>query len=243
MTDVATTFWEQQASKPWGAYITDVERELVLSASREAGAPTVALEVGCDGGRWSKLLTDSGWRMICTDVNERTLALCRSRLPTATCILTRPDDTALPCDTASVDLLLCIEVFPVIPQSWFISEAKRVLKPGGHLVGVFNNKRSARGYLHALIASARHASNYYVRSYVDWRHEAAQQGFEMVREVGLCWFPVPRTSASRVALVLTELERRLGLRRLVSASPWVVFQARKRRDPAAETAAPNAAPR
>jgi hypothetical protein len=48
-----------------------------------------------------------------------------------------------------------------------------------------------------------------------------------VKEQGYCWFPIRRTSNSRMVPLVTELESALGLRHLPSFSPWVAFIARK----------------
>lgn len=52
------TYWERVARSSWGSYITEVEKRLRTAA-------TTALVVGCGGGRWSRLLVDLGWNMVC----------------------------------------------------------------------------------------------------------------------------------------------------------------------------------
>jgi hypothetical protein len=136
------------------------------------------------------------------------------------------DETAA-CETASLGLLLCIEVFPVIPSEWFITEAFRVLHRGGLVVGVFANLLSFRGYYHSLVASARGQVVSYKVSYPSWRGKFCRQGFKMIYEEGICWSPYSRASNSSLVSVFTQIERYLGLRRLPSLSPWIVFVAQK----------------
>src|SRR4051812_30020881 len=105
-----STFWEGVATTRWGRYLTEVEHRLILNAQALAGSPSQAFEVGCDGGRWVKVLSDLGWQMSCTDTNRDSLDICSSRVPRAECTLVSTQATRLPCASASQTLLLCIEV-------------------------------------------------------------------------------------------------------------------------------------
>jgi ubiquinone/menaquinone biosynthesis C-methylase UbiE len=138
------TFWEKVAASKWGTYISDIEKRAILQAQALAGKPGHALEIGCGGGRWSKLLSDMGWRMVCIDINHETLSICQQKLPDAKCILAYPDGKVIPCGPDSADLLLCIEVAPVVESDWFLQEAGRVLREDGILVGVLESHIGAR---------------------------------------------------------------------------------------------------
>jgi hypothetical protein len=48
------TFWERVATTKWGHYISRMEERAILRAAFWAEKPTQALEIGCDGSRWSK---------------------------------------------------------------------------------------------------------------------------------------------------------------------------------------------
>jgi SAM-dependent methyltransferase len=218
-------FYDTAAETRWGKYLTGVERDVILQAQQLYGAPSVALDIGAAGGRWSELLAERGWGIICTDINPSSLQRCRERVPRATCMRADPRDTTLPCEAESIGLLLCVEVFQVIPTAWFISEASRTVKPNGLIVGVFNNKLSWRGYIHHLLARNRY--DYYSTAYYRWRRELRRAGFQMRREEGLCWFPFSRTSNSRLVTLCTTVESRIGLRHLPVFSPWIVFAAQK----------------
>ena len=69
--------------------------------------------------------------------------------------------------------------------------------------------------------------NLYKGPYTKWKRRVGEAGFQMVREEGLCWAPFGRSSNSRLIPIATKIEAMLGLRRLISYSPWVVFIARK----------------
>lgn len=222
-----TTYWEKIAGTRWGAYITDIEKRAILMAHDLSGKPATALEIGVDGGRWSKLLTELGCSMICTDINDSALAICKRRIPTANCILVKPDEKNLPCESDSVDLLLCMEVAPVIQADWFISEAFRVLENDGIIVGVFWNLFSFRGLLAHTRSCFTGNFDFYKLSYNSWRMKLLSGGYSILFEEGCCWFPFGRASNSIFIPYFVCLEKWLGLRKLVSISPWVVFIAKK----------------
>jgi SAM-dependent methyltransferase len=200
---LATTYWETVAQSRWGNYTTQIEKAVLLKAAGMLGKP------------------------ICTDVDDRSLDVCQERLPDATCVLVDEEDTTLPCETSHVSLVLCIEVPSALRTEWFLREASRVLKNDGVLVGVFFNKHSLRGYVRHLAASAFRKFDWYERSYSDWKNAARANGFEFLCEEGICWFPFSRNSNSPLVRPAVWLERVLGLRRLISVSPWIVFIARK----------------
>src|SRR5664279_867276 len=144
------TYWETVSETRWGSYLTEIQTHIVHSASKAAGGPGTVLEIGADGGRWSSALMNQGWKVICTDIRPKALEICQRRLPLAKCILVKPTDTTLPCPTNTINLLLCIEVDPVISSEWFPEEASRVLTAGGILVATMTNKSSLRAVFHDL---------------------------------------------------------------------------------------------
>ncbi len=215
------------AEQRWGKYISEVELSLILQAHEVAGQPTTALEIGAEGGRWAKILADLGWDMICTDIVPEVLEVCQKRIPNAKCVLVDRDSITFPCETESARLLLAIEVHELVEQDWFIDEACRVLESGGLFVGVFQNTRSWRALIRNLKRDPPGSITHYTASYAPWRRKLSKRGIRMIREVGLCWMPFGRKSDSRLIPPAVTVERMLGLRKLPSLSPWVVFVAQK----------------
>ncbi|MBS4058967.1 MAG: methyltransferase domain-containing protein [Bacteroidetes bacterium] len=222
------TLWEEVANTRWGAYTTDIARQAILKAHGLSKKPATALEIGVEGGRWSKLLADLGWNMVCTDINYEVLKTCKKRIPTANCILVGPNDNKIPYATDTVNLLLCVEVAPVIQSDWFINEAFRVLQNDGLIIGVFWNFLSFRGLFAHIKASFTGSFDFYKIAYRFWKRNLLNSGFCILYEEGYCWFPFSRASNSVFIPFFTRLEKRLGLGKLTDFSPWIVFIAQKK---------------
>jgi SAM-dependent methyltransferase len=233
------TYWEVIANTNWGRYITEIEKRIILKASRLAGNPTIALEVGCEGGRWTKLLYDLGWKTICTDIDQIMLNKCKNNIPEAECICVSPNGSIIPCNTETIKLLLCIEVAPVIKSEWFIHESFRVLQNDGLLVGVFGNLLSWRGLFfiakrcwyslinNRSILDKLERINFYNLTYPVWKKKFCKGGFNIIHEEGLCWFPFRRDSNFPFIRLFAKMERLLHLHNLITLSPWIVFIAKK----------------
>lgn len=226
-----TTHWEWIAeSTTWGRYITGVERQVILRAESIAGAPGNAVDFGCGGGRWSKELAGRGWNMTCLDVSRPALALCQRNVPSAKCILTRSDHQHVSLPSQSAQLALCVEVIPLIESRWFLPEVHRVLSDRGIFVGVYINGKSLRGLAWRLkkrLLNGHDGPQFYNSSYSDWRRGLNESGFELLHEESCCWGPFTRDSNSPFVPACARMERALGLHRVVTWSPWVVFIARK----------------
>lgn len=222
-------FFDRIGSYAWSRYLDKVERRAVSRAHRYADSPTRVLDVGAGNGRWSIMLHELGWQPVCADVDERSLAACRERLPEATFLHMRATDQRFPVPDESCGMMVCIEVLHVISSEWFVQESARLLVPGGVLVGVFGNRRSARGlYRHVrYVLSGSRGLDYYPSSYPRWKQVLRAEGFEILEEEGFGWFPFSRGSDSRLIRPLVAVEHALGLGRIPNLSPWVAFIARK----------------
>ncbi len=215
------------------AYSNAIEARAIVVGDSHAGPPGLALDIGCEAGRFSQLLARRGWDLICTDINEHALALCRQRLPRARCVRAEPGAASLPAENSSLGMILCIEVPPVICAEWFADEALRVLRPGGVLVGVFWNLLSWRGAMHRLRIRMHPAQSwYYPMAYREWRSRMKRRGFEFIHQEGFCWAPFrSRLSDSPLVPLTGRVESALGLRRMAALSPLIAFAARKCEDP------------
>jgi SAM-dependent methyltransferase len=224
------TYWERAAQKRWGHYLTSAEKAALETAASSIPLGT-SLEIGCDGGRWSRLLAELGWATICVDTREEAVELCRSRIPSARCLLAKSDDSSFPVADSSVSLLLLYEVPPVTNSPWFASEAARVLEPGGVLVCTISNPASIRAAAYRALtlvsASRRQWPTYEGPSFRDVRRDLEAHGFNLLHQEGLGWAPFNRHSDSRLIPYFTWLEQVAGLRRLARFSPFVVVVAKR----------------
>jgi len=228
--DAAQTYWEEVNRSDWSRYLTAIEKRAVTLAAEAAGGRGVSLEIGCDGGRWSCMLAEQGWKVLCTDTRKEALELTKHRLPQARCLLVNPTDTTLPCEAESINLLLCVEVEAVSNRDWFIPEAARVLKRGGVVMTTLLNRSSLRALVHA--SRKRNPSKpgslgRYEVAYGVWRRALVQSGLRPIYEQGFCWAPFSRNSNSRAISWFVGAERLLGLHRLTTISPWVAAVAQK----------------
>jgi SAM-dependent methyltransferase len=90
-----------------------------------------ALDVGCGDGRLTAELEAA--ELIAADVSPVALERAAARLPGATLVELEPD-APLPLGDAAFDVVLCAEtVEHVRDLQLFLSEIRRVLRPGGEL--------------------------------------------------------------------------------------------------------------
>lgn len=221
------TDWEDVATSKWGTYVSEMEKASILEALSIAAEPALALDVGCDRGRWSQLVHAAGWNVVCTDIYPGRLESCKTRIPSARCILVDPKSSELPCQSGSIGLILAIEVSFVTHSDWFIPEAYRVLQAGGLLVVVTFNLLSWRGLLAHVSARLRGSYDYYNRCYTSYKKQLQASGLKLRHETGFCWFPFSRASNSPLIPFAIRVENALGLRRIVNLSPWVACIAQK----------------
>ena len=98
---------------------------------RELGHPEAALDLGCGDGRLTAEL--QAGQVVAADVSEVALDRARRRLPGAGALLLAPDEP-LPLEDGSFELVLCAETIEHVRDvQLLLSEARRVLRPGGRL--------------------------------------------------------------------------------------------------------------
>ena len=108
-----------------------------------------ALDIGCGDGRLTELLPAE--RVTGADVSTVALKRARRRLPDARFVELAPD-SPLPLETSAFDLVLCAETLEHVRDvQLLLSEARRVLRPGGALALT----TPAHGRRNAALALAR----------------------------------------------------------------------------------------
>lgn len=226
--------WESLMSQTrYGRYADQVESQMIRYVLAECTEPGVLLDIGCEGGRWSKLFADRGWQIIATDVDSKALRICEARIPSARCVLVNPRAHGLAADNESVDVVLCVEVGPVIHRDWAVAEFARVVKRGGYVAAVCWNRSSWRGFLYHNAPGFRSVGSnplvgYPIR-YTDFRKQMIERGFCFQKELGYAWGPFRRTSDSFLVSCWGAVERFSRLQHFISAAPMVAFVAQKDR--------------
>jgi SAM-dependent methyltransferase len=113
----------------------------MLRGERFLGTDRDVLDVGCGIGRFERALAAGVRSVVGIDISPRMIEAARRRcagLPNVAFLLCSGRDLA-PFADASFDLVLAVDAFPYLVQSGMtlaethVSEAARVLRPGGHL--------------------------------------------------------------------------------------------------------------
>ena len=114
------------------------------SYPREAAAwlageqPTTVLELGAGTGKLTAVLVELGHDVHATDPDEQMLDVLRERLPDVRTSVATAED--LPVGDASYDVVVVAQAFHWFDHERALPEIARVLKPGGRLSLVWNER-------------------------------------------------------------------------------------------------------
>lgn len=131
--DIETYDWVDVADNVRGleAFFHRNRRRTVRNLMRRYGAQAPMLDAGCGTGL---NLASMPGGSIGIDLNPRNLALIRERLPDHPVVL--GDIEAMPFEDESFSTVVCTEVLEHVPYpATALGEMRRVLKPGGVLIG------------------------------------------------------------------------------------------------------------
>lgn len=103
-----------------------------------AGDPVTVLEVGAGTGKLTEQLVALGHDVLATDPDPEMLAVLGRRLPDVRTAVAPAEDLPLP--DASVDVVVCAQAFHWLDPEVALPEIARVLRPGGHLALVWNER-------------------------------------------------------------------------------------------------------
>jgi SAM-dependent methyltransferase len=101
---------------------------------REAGQGERVLDLGCGAGRFVAALRDAGADPVGVELAGAALERARRNVPGADLRLVAPGGS-LPLGHGEIDLVWCSEVLEHVPDTVaFLTEVRRVLRPGGRLL-------------------------------------------------------------------------------------------------------------
>ena len=164
------------------------------------------LEVGCGTGHWLQLLGEHAIRVAGVDVSGRMLAVARTTAHDAALALGRAEQ--LPWSDRTFGRLFCINAFHhFVDKLGFLSEARRVLVPGGQMmtVGLDPHTGTDQWYIYEYFEPAlaidklRYPASHQIR---EWMHALRYSG---VRTLEVQHLPI-RLSA-RAAIEQGRLDK------------------------------------
>ena len=124
-------------------YRPSYPRALIDYYYRELGisSDSIIADVGAGTGLMSRLLLEKGSRVLCVEPNQDMAAVARERLKDYSrweWVAATAENTRLP--ERSVDFITAAQAFHWFSQAKFKEECRRILRPGGKVALVWNNR-------------------------------------------------------------------------------------------------------
>ena len=112
------------------------------------GPSTVALDLGAGTGKFTRRLVETGAHVIAVEPVADMLARLTQQLPAVEAHAGTAE--AIPVPDESVDLVACAQAFHWFASEAALAEIRRVLKPGGHLLLIWNVRDETTPWVKAL---------------------------------------------------------------------------------------------
>jgi 2-polyprenyl-6-hydroxyphenyl methylase/3-demethylubiquinone-9 3-methyltransferase len=110
------------------------ERRLLKKLSQYLKPGESVLDLGCGGGKFTKVIKEADYEAGGADISERALDLAKTQFPRGHFFLLNSDGT-IPSPDETYAAVWCSEVIEhILNVNGFLLEIKRVLKPGGFLI-------------------------------------------------------------------------------------------------------------
>jgi ubiquinone/menaquinone biosynthesis C-methylase UbiE len=185
------------------------------------------LEVGCGTGHWLRFFRESGIDIAGVDPSERMLNVARIQLADARLIRARAE--SIPCRTASLDRIFCVNALHHFSDRMaFFREARRVLSDGGGLltIGLDPHTGLDRWWIYDYFPSAPAADRRRYLPAAQIRELMSAAGFSRCETREAQYIPsrmtvaeaarrgfLTRTSTSQL-MVISDAEYEAGLKRI-----------------------------
>jgi SAM-dependent methyltransferase len=157
------------------------QKDLVawLLASVKPGA--VVLDLGAKSNRDKKLIESLGAKYVAIEISAKDAMILG-------------DAHAIPLLDASVDVLLCMSVFEHLKNP-FLAEVRRVLRPGGHFIGIVGFLESVHGLPHGSFFHHSYLGIYSLLKSAGFNLEymAVETGWQAIHSISRAMLPgVPK---------------------------------------------------
>ena len=223
--------WDRFRDTAIGRYLLEYETGFLRRSLERFHEPPRVLELCACRGRMTLPLRGAMSGLVALDIDRDAVRYFRrsSGLPAVAA-----DAQVLPFAPVSFDCVVAIQCLRYFDRQVFLRECWDVLRPDGALVVQAINRQGYKRRLKELLRpSRRHRSTTTGGGEVVGSIAAA--GFDVTTVEGYNWLPF-RSDMSRLSdTVLVDgaawLERRLGARRHLGLSPWILVEARKRPAP------------
>lgn len=226
-------YFDRDCASVTGNYLTEIEWQFICEClSNNLNNSAKIFDVGGGSGRFSIPIAKKGYSILVSDITPLPLKILHQKAPEIPAILLDSADDIFPLKSASVDCILCIEVFPLIEGApWFFHECNRLLKKNGVIIFVCHNRCSYKGVYKKFILreDRKHGwmKFHYKSSLWAVRERLKKAGFELLLESGFNWIPVSRASNSKLIPLFAKAVKALRLSSFPFLSPWVIIAARK----------------
>ncbi|MCW4006934.1 MAG: class I SAM-dependent methyltransferase [Candidatus Bathyarchaeota archaeon] len=219
MKDLSTeTFWEEAARTKMGSYLTKIETDFFKEAISNSDYKLVC-DVGTGAGKFTLIAVEKNLETVSLDIDLH--GLKRLRLYTKKSHLIQADAKALPLKPGVFDAVFSMEVLDYIPETdKVLNEFRTISKDGAGLFFSFGNQSSIKSKIRNM------QGKNYMHSYGEVAAGLEKAGYKVLGKTGFNWMLFNRSSENSLIPLLGKLERIIGLRKIVSYSPWVLIKAK-----------------
>lgn len=128
-------YWNRDTDVSDGDVATsERKRHLLATLSRHVNAGEYVLDMGCGGGKFTSWMLQAGYTAQGMDISSNALRMAKCNNPDVSFELLAPDGS-IPASDDKFSAVWCTEVIEhILDVHIFLSEIRRVLKPGGILI-------------------------------------------------------------------------------------------------------------
>lgn len=211
--NIAATYDESRFSNSYGRFIDAQERRVLDKLLPHADEPKKVLEMACGTGRLTAYATHA------LDASSQMIAIAKQKHPDVQFTLVSATDTGLPSE--SFDAVYAFHLMMHLDKETItsiITEASRLLKPGGQLIFDIPSKKRRKLLHHS--QQGWHGATHLTTAEVK---QMAAPHFQLKRSFGIMMLPVHKLPKS-MRKALTSVDYAIANSPLKPYSSYVVYQ-------------------